>query len=298
MSKDTHSTHPIRLFGLTLFALAAIACSLLDTLSWGEPEPQPPPYEEQSSELALPTAHAGDSIWVPALKTSWQWDLSSETIDTSLEVNMYDLDLFDTDASVVEGLHNQGSRVICYINVGAWEDWRPDKDQFSDDVLGKNYEGWPGEKWLDIREIDELAPIMRARFDECQAKGFDGIEPDNIDNYTNDTGFPLTYQDQLMYNIWLVNEAHARGLSIGLKNDPEQAQDLLPYFDWALTEDCFDQGWCDDLSIFVEAGKAVFSAEYTDKDIELNDICPEAERLNFNLIMKHRELDSYLETCP
>ncbi|MCJ7623253.1 MAG: endo alpha-1,4 polygalactosaminidase [Anaerolineaceae bacterium] len=294
----TPPAHLIRCIGSTFFILALTACSLLDIFSEENPEHQPVTFEEQTSEMVLPTAHTGESIWIPALVTSWQWDLSSETIDTSLQVDMYDLDLFDTDISSVEKLHAQGSRVVCYINVGAWEDWRPDKDQFPDDVLGKNYAGWPGEKWLDIRQIDELAPIMRARFDECQAKGFDGVEPDNIDNYTNDTGFPLTYQDQLEYNIWLTNEAHARGLSIGLKNDPEQAQDLLPYFDWALTEDCFDQGWCDELSLFVETGKAVFAAEYTDMDIQLDDICPEAEQLNFNLILKNRDLDSYLETCP
>jgi len=78
-------------------------------------------------------------------------------------------------------------------------------------VLGNDYEGWAGEKWLDIRQISTLAPIMRARLDLCKQKGFDAVEPDNIDGYTNATGFPLTAQDQLDYNIWLANEAHARG---------------------------------------------------------------------------------------
>ena len=31
-------------------------------------------------------------------------------------------------------------------------------------------------------------------------KGFDGVEPDNVDAYTNDSGFPLTAADQLAYN--------------------------------------------------------------------------------------------------
>jgi hypothetical protein len=53
-----------------------------------------------------------------------------------------------------------------------------------------------------------------------------------------------SYQHQLDYNIWLANEARARGLSIRLKNDDEQVTDLLPILDWALTEDCFAQGWC------------------------------------------------------
>ena len=36
----------------------------------------------------------------------------------------------------------------------------------------------------------------------CCDKGFDGIEPDNIDGFLNNTGFDLTYEDQLAY-IWL-----------------------------------------------------------------------------------------------
>ena len=211
---------------------------------------------------------------------------------------MYDLDMFETDASMVELLHSQGRKAVCYISVGSWEDWRPDKDQFASSVLGSKYEGWPGERWLDIRQLDALAPIIQTRFDECKAKGFDGIEPDNIDGYLNDTGFPLTYQDQLTYNIWLSEEAHRRGLSIGLKNDPEQALDLLPYFDWALTESCFSEGWCEQLAPFVADGKAVFSVEYTDTGITLDEFCPLANAMNFNAILKNRELDSYREICP
>ena len=38
----------------------------------------------------------------------------------------------------------------------------------------------------------------------CRDKGFDGIEPDNIDGFLNDTGFDLTGVDQLAY-IWLAD---------------------------------------------------------------------------------------------
>jgi len=199
---------------------------------------------------------------------------------------------------VVAALHAQGRRVICYISVGSWEDWRPDASQFPAEVLGKDYEGWPGEKWLDIRRIDLLAPIMRARLDLCRAKGFDAVEPDNIDSYTSDTGFPLTYNHQKAYNIWLANEAHARGLSIGLKNDDEQVADLLPYFDWALTEDCFADDWCDSMTPFITAGKPVFAAEYTDTGITLDDFCPQAKALKFSAIFKNRDLDAWRQACP
>ncbi|MEK7311763.1 MAG: endo alpha-1,4 polygalactosaminidase [Chloroflexota bacterium] len=255
------------------------------------PPTQPPPS-------TAPTAPANGGIWIPAPNTTWQWQLTDPPVDQSFDVDVYDIELFDNDASVVAALHAQGRKVICYVSVGSWEDWRPDKDQFPPEVIGKDYKGWPGEKWLDIRRIDVLGPIMQARLDQCKAKGFDAVEPDNIDGYTNDTGFPLTYEDQLNYNIWLANESHARGLSIGLKNDPEQAAGLVAYFDWALTEDCFAEGWCEQMLPFIEAGKAVFAAEYIDTGIGLEEFCPQAQAMKLSAILKNRELDVYREACP
>lgn len=259
---------------------------------------QPPdPHQVMAPAPDAETADAEGDWWQPAVNTTWQWHLE-QNIAPSFEVDMYDIEMFDNDADTVANLHAQGRKVICYISVGSWEEWRPDADQFPASVIGNDYEGWPGEKWLDIRQIDVLAPIMQARLDECRAKGFDGIEPDNIDGFTNDTGFPLTYKDQLAYNIWLANEAHARGLSIGLKNDAEQVADLLPYFDWALTEDCFAEGWCEEMLPFIEAGKPVFAAEYTDMDITTDQFCPQANEMNFSAILKNRELDAWREACP
>lgn len=237
------------------------------------------------------------TIWRPAVGATWQWQLLDLPIDQSFDVAAYDIELFDNEASIVAALHAEGRRVICYISVGSWEDWRPDRDQFPPDLIGNDYGGWAGEKWLDIRQIDRLAPVLRARLDQCQAKGFDAVEPDNIDGYTNDTGFPLTEADQLQFNIWLAEEAHQRGLSIGLKNDPDQAAALEPYFDWALTEDCFAEGWCEQVLPFIEAGKAVFAAEYTDTGITLDEICSQASKLKFSVILKNRELDAYRAAC-
>ncbi|MBN1538222.1 MAG: endo alpha-1,4 polygalactosaminidase [Anaerolineales bacterium] len=237
------------------------------------------------------------TIWHPSLVTSWQWQLDDLPIDTSYDVQMYDIDLFDNDAATVAALHAQGFKVVCYVSVGSWEDWRPDADQFPPEVIGNEYDGWPGEKWLDIRRIDLLAPILKARFDQCAAKGFDGLEPDNIDSYTSDTGFPLTAQDQLIFNVWLANEAHARGLSIGLKNDDEQVADLLSYFDWALTEDCVADDWCEQLTPFIEAGKPIFAAEYTDNFQSVEEFCPQLNALNFNGIFKNRDLDAWMQPC-
>lgn len=234
----------------------------------------------------------------PSVGLTWQWHLSDPPVDTNVEADVYDIDLFDNDASVIKELHDKGRKVICYISVGSREDWRPDADQFPDEVLGKDYDGWPGEKWLDIRRIDLLAPIMRARLDLCKAKGFDAVEPDNIEIYDNDTGFPLTYNDQLAYAQWLANEAHSRGLAIGIKNAPDMVADSLSFFDYAITEDAFYYGWIDEMTPFIKAGKPVFAAEYTDMDVDFAAACLWGKEQQVSFIQKNRILTAFRITCP
>ena len=233
------------------------------------------------------------TVWQPALNTSWQWQLTTP-VDQTVNAQMYDIDMFDNDVSVVASLHAQGRKVICYISAGTFENWRPDAASFPAVVKGNAVSGWPGENWLDIRRLDILGPIMTARLDLCQTKGFDGVEPDNIDGYANGTGLPLTAQDQINYNTFLANQAHARGLSVALKNDLDQVQALLPYFDWALNEQCFQYNECNTLVPFITAGKAVFEVEYS---LSTSQFCPQANALNFNAMQKDLNLDAFRIPC-
>ena len=235
--------------------------------------------------------------WRPTVGLSWQWQLSEPPVDTSVDANVYDIDIFDNDASVIADLHAKGRKVIGYINVGSWEDWRPDKEQFPSKILGKVYDGWPREKWLDIRRLDLLAPIMRARLNICKAKGFDAVEPDNMEIHSNGTGFPITYDDQLKYALWLADEAHQRGLAIGVKNASDQVKDLIDHFDFAITEDAFVFGWAEKMMPFIEAGKPVFAAEYDDTGVDFVAACKKARELGCSIIQKHRILTSYRVTC-
>lgn len=231
--------------------------------------------------------------WQPSPGTSWQWQLSG-TLDTSLDVEMYDVDLEDTPQTTIDQLHSDGRVVICYFSAGSWESYRDDADLFPPEVIGLEMDGWPDEKWLDIRQIDQLGPIMEARLDKAVQKGCDGVEPDNVDGYTNNSGFPLTYQDQLNYNLWLAQEAHERNLSIGLKNDLDQVEDLVDSYDWALNEQCFQYNECDLLTPFIEAGKAVFGVEYSG---DMTVFCPQANGMNFDWLYKNLDLDAYRESC-
>lgn len=131
--------------------------------------------------------------------------------------------------------------------------------------------------------------------DQCKAKGFDGVEFDNVDGYSNTTGFSISANDQLSYNAFLANAAHQRGLSVALKNDPDQVIQLLPYFDWELDEQCFEYTECDKLTPFINAGKAVMEVEY---NLDTSSFCPQANQMNFNAMKKHQDpVDAWREAC-
>ena len=120
------------------------------------------------------------AYWIPSQSDSLQWQLSDYPVDQSIIADIYDIDLFETPQEIISSLHGLGRKVICYINVGAWERFRPDAGEFPDEVIGKQYQGWPGERWLDIGNYESFRGLISARFDLAASKGCDGIEPDNI----------------------------------------------------------------------------------------------------------------------
>ncbi|MEK6911137.1 MAG: endo alpha-1,4 polygalactosaminidase [Nanoarchaeota archaeon] len=249
--------------------------------------------KSESKEIQTDEESVNISWWKPKPNTSWQWQLKG-TINQNYDVDMYDLDLFDNSKEVINALKNKGIKVICYFSAGSYENWRIDKDDFPNEVQGKILEGWEDEKWLDISKIDLLAPIMKKRLDLAVEKGCDGVEPDNVDGYLNDNGFDLSYQNQLDYNKWLAEEAHKRGLTVGLKNDLEQIPELVNYFDFALNEQCFEYDECESLLLFIEQDKAVFGVEYELQPIEF---CNKAIKLNFDWLKMEYDLDGRRISC-
>jgi endo-alpha-1,4-polygalactosaminidase (GH114 family) len=237
----------------------------------------------------------------PDTNTTWQWQLTG-SINTNYAVDLYDIDLFDSSEALIDSLHNSGKKVICYFSGGSYESWRDDSGDFANEVLGNDLDGWEGEKWLDIR-AQSLEPIMRARLNLAQQKGCDGVEPDNMDGYTNNSGFNLTAQDQLKYNKFIANEARKRGLSVGLKNDLNQIATLEPFFDFAVNEQCHSYSECDYMQPFIDAAKPVFNAEYEQKYIDntngaRDDLCTQTLSLKFQTLILPMDLDdSFRYSC-
>lgn len=245
----------------------------------------------------LPGDAAAES-WRPAPGDSIQLQYTGEPIDLGVAATIFNLDLFETSSETIASLHARQRRVICYLSVGTVEDWRPDAGLFPAAAVGRAYPQWPGERWLDLRALAQIGPLLQARLDLARAKGCDGIDPDNLDGHETETGFPLTPADTIAFLRWLSGEARARGLAIGLKNGVDLWPALRQEVDWILVEDCAAQGWCAALRPLAAAGLAVFQVEYTDRDLDWAAVCAMARAEGFNAIRKHRRLDAYREGCP
>lgn len=235
--------------------------------------------------------------WRPSMQDSFDWQYN-QPFDFRRLTSTINLDAFDADPAFLESLRARGVRPICYVNVGAWEDWRPDKHTFPKSIIGKAYVGWEGERWLDIRRMKTVLPIMRARFRLCREKGFFAIEVDNIDNFQQDTGFKITRAHQLRYNRALAKEAHSVGLAIAMKNAPEFAAELADVYDWVIAEDCFKWKWCGMMTPFILRGKPVVTIEYPENGRKPLSHCEEARRLGIQIVVKRRRLDGWSRRCP
>jgi hypothetical protein len=275
------------LAAVALLAIATAGAGAASTPAYTEPPKYSPAKTNAFAPCEEKAATEPAGIWHPGPTTGpWQWQLQGK-IDTNDPACVYDVDAFETSKATVAKLHSQGVKVICYVDVGSWEDYRPDASDFPKSVLGKVYEGWPQERWLDIAHFHKFAAIMEARFQLCAEKGFDAVEPDNIAGYENKTGFPLTAADQLRYNRWVAAQVHKRGMAVALKNDPKQAKQLVGDFDFAIVEECFKYHECNLFKPFVEAGKAVFETEY---ELPPPKFCAQAKELDFAAIRKGLEL--------
>jgi len=232
--------------------------------------------------------------WLPTPASRFQIILSQVPSEAQLHGNfsVIETDGFETPKKTVAAVHALGKKAVCYIDVGTWENWRPDAKKFPASVLGRPDAGWPGERWLDIRRISILLPIMKARFARCVAKGFNAVDPDNVNGVENATGFPLTTAQQLAYDRAIAALAHADGLSVALKSDPDEAKALVGSFDFVVDEQCVQYQECAKFTPFITAKKAVFDIEYTTS----LSFCPKLPGGVFGLA-KRLSLDAWVRWC-
>ena len=244
----------------------------------------------------VPSDPEPPASWTPSAGLSWQIQFSGK-MDTPFDVEAYDVDLFDTPDDVWDALSDR--KRICYVSFGSWEDWRDDADQFPEEALGAKLDGWPGERWLDYR-LPAVKDLLAARLDVAVARGCDGVDPDNVDGYANQNGLGLRATDQLVFNRWFADEAHKRGLAVGLKNDLDQIEELVDWFDWQLNEQCFQYDECARLDPFLDADKPVLNIEYAPSwskaAARADEICP--TQGGKSTLIKLMELGPERLACP
>lgn len=243
-------------------------------------------------EAGTPVAFDGVT---PDVGATWQWQITG-LLDATWEVEVYDIDPWELQG-VPASLEDR--YVICYFSAGSYEPWRPDADLFREEDIGRGLQGWPDEKWLDITS-SEVRSVMGARITWAASQGCDAVEPDNVTAFSNNTGFGITALEQLDYNKFLADTAHRLGIAVALKNDLEQIGDLLPWFDFAVNEECMTYDECSELAPFIAADKPVFHAEYVDDFDDAADLAEEVcgQNPGFSTIIKTWDLGPELQACP
>ena len=125
-------------------------------------------------------------------------------------------------------LHGRGRRVVCYLSAGSLEGGRPDAGRLPRRRPRRPLDGWPGERWLDIRAARRAGADHGRPLRHVPAKGFDGVEADNVDGYAHHTGFPLTAADQLRYNRFLAAPRTRAGCRSGSRTTSTRSPSSAP----------------------------------------------------------------------
>ncbi|KAL4985079.1 glycoside hydrolase superfamily [Aspergillus falconensis] len=272
-----------------------------------DPDPDP---DTDTTDSTTSTSNSSDGIWQPEVGSPWQIILSSALSPNTLSklssqsASIYDIDLFENTEPTISSLHSQGIKVICYFSAGTYEDWRPDASSFDSSSLGAGLDDWPGEKWVDLRS-ESVRAIMSSRLDKAVEMGCDGVDPDNVDAYNNDQGgLGLTEDDSADFMNWLATEAHARGLSIGLKNAGSIIPRVITNMQWSVNEQCAEFDECNVFQQFVDEGKPVFHIEYpkngavSTSSVDKVAVCAEFKGAEgFSTVVKDIELDEWVQAC-
>ncbi|KFY43670.1 hypothetical protein V494_01875 [Pseudogymnoascus sp. VKM F-4513 (FW-928)] len=289
------------------FVIVGLAVGLGVGLSSRHSSSAASPSEPRSDTSSGSTSTTGDSsLWQPEVGIKWQIVLQAPINETEIDVPVYDIDLFDSTASIITWAQGQGRKVICYFSAGSYEDWRPDAASFKPEDYGNGLEGWEGEYWLNTSSAN-ARNIMLARLDQAAKKGCDGVDPDNIDGYENDSGLDLTTDTAVDFVTFLADATHARNMSFGLKNGAKILSQVIDLIQWNVVEECLQYNECEKYGPVIDAGKPVFLIEYPTteerpsyvSDEKKEEICGSSGiPRGFSTILKNMNLDEWIVQCP
>ncbi|TIA32691.1 endo alpha-1,4 polygalactosaminidase [Aureobasidium pullulans] len=244
-------------------------------------------------------------IWQPLPGTPWQIVLNAP-IDASKPLlpalSVYDIDMYGNTALTIQQMHLQGIKVICYFSAGSWESYRPDAGMFPPQDIGNDLSGWPGEKWLNT-DSKAVRDIMANRIKLAADKGCDAVDPDNMDGFETNTGFPLNAGTALNYLSFLSLTAASHNMAIGLKNAGSIAKNATCMVEFSIIESCITNNECAIYNNFIAAGKPVFQIEYPAgapgkvSAENLAKSCKINGNVGYSEVIKGKDLGGWVEYC-
>ncbi len=257
---------------------------------------------------------AAPSVYQPAQDTDWQWMLNG-TLNTGNATQMgtgvtawngdtapgdnpklYDIDGIENTASTVSTLHGLGDHAICYIEVGTVGNYYTAAQEGipttyyaqlkNAGALGNKLSGYR-EYFININASSAVSIIEAMIRQQCSAKGFDAVETDLDETFNNNegkTGFTITQANEETYLATLANYMHGLGLGWIAKNldDTQKASfvnDMQPYAQGMISEQCNQYNTCSYLGSFLSAGKWIGNAEYKN---DPGTFCPTDNSANIN----------------
>jgi hypothetical protein len=233
---------------------------------------------------------------------------------------------------IVHDMHVANKFAICYVEAGAYQKGFPDDGNFAVTDYGatgsypnqhfnRRYQmdGYPDEYYLNIAGFAgytpgatltgtaaNIATALGQRIAGCHAEGMDGVEPDDLDGYTNDSasgamggGWRLTQAEAAGFEQWLAYTAHGDSMAIFQKNDGANTAADYRTFDGMIIEECnaYDDP-CgadgDNVQDYVNAGKPVLNAEYTQDGETTAQFCSADNALGINGSLFSVDLDGSL----
>ena len=81
--------------------------------------------DSDSGHLAANVSPVTNGKWYrPPVNATWTWQIQGK-FNTAYDTDIYDIDLFDSAPELIDSLHRQGRKVICYFSAGTWESGDP-----------------------------------------------------------------------------------------------------------------------------------------------------------------------------
>ena len=123
--------------------------------------------------------------------------------------------------NAIDALHAKGNSLSAYISIGTGEAWRDDFEELQPYLSTQMWKEWEGEYYLSVIS-PEVVEVMHRRIDQIAQWGFDWIEFDNMDWYSEETKaqyhLTLTQEEADAYVHELCDYTHQKGMQCMAKN--------------------------------------------------------------------------------